>query len=85
MISCMNSLLGEQWAGPRGLQCLDLFSRSARIANTFRKHGGRAMSYDIVSSAEQDVLSYTGFIAALDAALLLLSFAKVKFSCFEIC
>lgn len=64
--------LGEycsSWATARTLKCLDLFSASANIAKTFRKHGHEAVAFDIATNKDHDILSKSGFYQALDFAL----------------
>lgn len=55
----------SRWQVPRNLFCVDLFSASKRVSNAFVMRGFMAKSFDIVSSADEDVLSEGGFYRAL--------------------
>ena len=58
-----------QWKNPRVLFCLDLFSKSQRIARTFQKNGWASAAFDIATNPDEDILARDGFYRALDLAL----------------
>ena len=60
---------GQEWSKPRMLHCFDLYSRSEKLAKTWRKHGWHAVAFDIANSKTQDILSREGFFEALDRTL----------------
>ncbi|CAK9018956.1 unnamed protein product, partial [Durusdinium trenchii] len=57
------------WDKPRDLFCYDLFSRSQRVAKTFRRSGFQSAAFDIATFAHEDILSKKGFLQAVDTAL----------------
>ena len=57
------------WCQPRWLHCLDLFSRSQRIAKAWQRHGYDSVSYDVATCEEDDILSRTGFLQSLGFGL----------------
>ena len=58
-----------QWKNPRTLFCLDLFSKSQRIARTFQKSGWASAAFDIARNPDEDILARDGFYRALDLTL----------------
>ena len=60
----------QNWQGVRTYQCLDLFSHSQRLANTFTRHGKQAIAFDIASNQQEDILARGGFYLALDLVLM---------------
>lgn len=76
----------QTWTGGTYLNCLDMFSASMKVANTFRKNKYnmfKAVAFDIKTNPSEDILTQSGF---MDALALGMSFLAMYLQfCFDLC
>ncbi|CAK9060028.1 unnamed protein product [Durusdinium trenchii] len=63
---------GGCWPGPADLHCLDVFSRSGKIAQAFTRREFRSSQFDIATSVEEDITTEKGFATLILKGLRLL-------------
>lgn len=59
----------RRFSAERNLFCVDVYSVSKRIANTFTSHGFAAAAFDIKSNPLHDITTRAGFLILLELAL----------------